>query len=251
MTSPITVTSEGNLARITLDDGRGNALSTTMLHALTHAMKEAWHADAVLLTGRARVFCGGLDLAEVVPLKEHALLEFLHTFHTAFRALFELERPLIVAAHGSAVAGGAILLATGDVRLGARDKGLVGVNEARLGIPFPASALEVVRCALPPHEAARALVLGELLDKETALQRGWLHELHSTETLMERATLLASEAATIPRAASAEVKRPLREEFLARMDANGSNSNRIFAQAWLGHTAQERLKTVLARITKS
>src|SRR4051812_24211060 len=121
MTSYVTVTRDGNLARLQIDDGKGNVMGTPMLRALITASREAAAADAVLITGRPKVFCGGLDLGEVIPKTPDQLLEFLDVFHDATRAVFAIPRPVITAARGSAVAGGAILLAQGDVRVTTRD----------------------------------------------------------------------------------------------------------------------------------
>jgi enoyl-CoA hydratase len=251
MNHPVRIQHDGNVAVVHLDDGRGNALGTPTLRALCQAADSVRDADAVLLLGRPRVFCGGLDLHEAVPLSREKMLEFIGTFHQTFRRLFALERPLIVGAAGSAVAGGAILLATGDVRLGTRDGGWIGVNEVRLGIPFPSSAFEIVRCALSHPHANRALLLGELVNKETALAQGWLHELVEPTALFERAHAVARNAALAPRSATTEVKRALRAEYVARIDAHKDTSHRAFVDAWTSTEAQARLNRVLETLNKS
>src|SRR4051812_48020849 len=106
MTTPLTRTRDGNLAILQMDDRRGNNLTAGMLKALTGAILESADADATLLLGRRRVFCGGIDLEEVMPLSAEGVMEYLHLIPLAFRALFALERPLVVAAAGSAIAGG-------------------------------------------------------------------------------------------------------------------------------------------------
>ncbi|MEW5853847.1 MAG: enoyl-CoA hydratase-related protein [Myxococcota bacterium] len=250
MTSPLTVSREGNLARIQMDDGRGNALSTTMLQELGRAAREVVDADAVLLSGRPRVFCGGLDLAEVVPMPRQALLEFMYLFHDTFRALLALERPLVIQAAGSAVAGGAVLLCCGDLRLGAQDSGVVGANEAQLGIPFPVTAFEAVRAALDPLQASRALLFGELVDKGEALARGYFHELVAPTDLEETALARARQAALIPSSASAPIKRDLRRETLRRVDEQRVTSTEAWVDVWIAPTAQARLQKVLAGLKK-
>ncbi|MBI5494780.1 MAG: hypothetical protein HY904_07105 [Deltaproteobacteria bacterium] len=250
MTARVVLTRDGNIAHVAMDDGRGNALGTPMLEALLDAATRAADADAVLLTGRPKVFCGGLDLAEVVPNHRFAMERFLGLFHAACRAWLALERPVVMAAAGGAVAGGAVLLACGDRRLGARDNGVVGVNEVRLGIPFPASALECVRAALSSSQAHRALLFGELVGREEALAMGWFHALHPPDELLPRAWDAVRDAATIPATATAAVKRALRRDHLERMDALGPSSNAAFAAAWTGPEAQARLNKVLASIKR-
>ena len=52
-----------DIALITMDDGKANAVSNTMLEALEHALNEAEQkAEAVVLAGRPGLFCAGFDL---------------------------------------------------------------------------------------------------------------------------------------------------------------------------------------------
>ncbi len=244
--SLVTVTVEGNLARVRMDDGRGNAMGSAMLASLREAFVTARDADAVLLTGRARVFCGGLDLLEVGPMGREQLFQFLALFHDAMREVYAFPRPVVVAAAGSAVAGGAILICCGDERIGARDEGVVGVNEVRLGIPFPASAMEMVASVLSRVEATRALLFGDLYGKDEALRGGWFHRLVEPGDLEREAGLRARDAATIPSSAFEPVKRELRAAALERMDARRAESHAVFVDAWTGPVAQARIGKIVA-----
>jgi enoyl-CoA hydratase len=250
MGNHLTIQRDGNVAHITLDDGRANALGSHMMQAILDAVNSVADADAVLLTGREKVFCGGLDLAEAVPLPLDGIRRFMGLFHDTFRALLALERPLVVAAQGGAVAGGAVLLCCGDVRLGARDKGLVGVNEVQLGIPFPTTALEAVRSALASPQASQALLEGTLFTKEQALTLGYFHALHEPADLLARAQERVRQLAQLPASATGPVKRALRQEHLERVDRHGHATTEHFAQVWTGAAAQARLNQVLSRLKK-
>ncbi len=240
----ITSQRHGNTLHLTLDDGKANVLSTKMLHALHAAFQE--DADAVLLMGREKVFCGGLDLNEVLAFDDAAFAAFLDLFHRTFRTIFAYERPVVVAVKGSAIAGGAILLCTGDLRLGARDTGTIGVNETRLGLSFPISAFEIVRSALDPVAGARALLLGELVNKERACELGFFHEL--SDALDSYAREKLADVAQVSRAAAANTKRALRADALARMDAGKDESLRTFVQSWKSSDGQARLQAVVAKM---
>jgi enoyl-CoA hydratase len=246
----LTTSIDGNVLRIQLDDGKANVLGSKMLAAIRGALEVGKDADAVLISGREKVFSGGLDLKEVAPLSGQAFFEFLDGFHATFRALFAFERPLVVCCKGSAVAGGAILLCTGDVRLGSRDAAMIGAVEVRLGVSFPSSALEVVRAALTQAAAPRALALGELFDKERALAAGFFHELHELAAIDAVANERAHDVAKASSRAVAATKRTLRKDALARMDADKDSSHRAFVEAWTGTDAQARLAAILAQMQK-
>jgi enoyl-CoA hydratase len=244
----LTTQRDGNLFRVTLDDGKANVLGTKMLQALRSAFESGKDADALLLGGREKIFCGGLDLNEVIPLGTDAFLAFLDEFHATFRALYAFDRPVVACARGSAVAGGAILFCTADLRLAAKDQGRIGVNEARLGVPFPVSAQEIVAHALP--NAARALVLGELFTKEQAVAQGFVHQLYDPDTLAEATEEHLEDVARVSSSAAAAIKTALRKDRLARMDAEKDASHRAFVAAWTSDATQGRLRAIVAQMKK-
>ncbi|MCC6811236.1 MAG: enoyl-CoA hydratase/isomerase family protein [Deltaproteobacteria bacterium] len=239
---------DGNVQIIQLDDGKANALSTAMLTAIGKAIADAKDAGAVLLLGRDKIFSGGLDLREVLTLPAPDFMRFLDLFHATFRALFAYERPMVCAVKGSAVAGGAILLCTGDFRLGARDQGVVGVNEARLGVPFPASAHEIVRTTLDDVSGQRALLFGELFTKDDALKHGFFHTLSDFGDLDALAMERAKDAADISAHAAAGIKAALRGPALARMDADKDRSHKAFVDRWTSPDGQRRLQEAFDKI---
>lgn len=240
----VTLRTDGDIARLELDDGRGNALGTAALQALCEAIAEAKAADAVLLTGRSRIFCGGLDLEEIASLSHGRIIEFFDLLHMTRRALFALERPLIVAVAGSAIGAGAALLCCGDRRLGARDTGMVGFTEAKLGVPLPASAMTIATSAIDPSITARALLFGELFDRQEALNYGFFHQLIEPDQLLHEAEQ-AARGATRNSRASGLIKRALRKDALDRMDREREESHAIFATEWTSPAAQTRIQAAL------
>jgi len=229
---------------VELDDGRGNALGTVALQGLGEAIEESRSADAVLLTGRPRIFCGGLDLEEIASMPQSRIIEFFDLLHMTRRALFALERPLVVAVAGSAVGAGASLLCCGDWRLGARDNGIVGFTEAKLGVPLPASAMMIATSTLAPSVRARALIFGETFDRQEALEHGFFHQLIEPDHLFGEAEQAARSAARTSRA-SGLIKRTMRKEALDRMDRERAESHAMFASEWTSAAAQRRIQATL------
>jgi enoyl-CoA hydratase/carnithine racemase len=240
----ISLRRDGDVARIHLDDGRGNALGRAALRELGDVLAEASSADAVLLVGRPRIFCGGLDLDELMPLSREELLDFLEVLHRARRALFALPRPLVVAVSGSAMGAGAALLLCGDARLGAEDAGLVGFPEVKLGVPLPSSGLHICRAALSASSASRALLFGESFRRDEALSMGFFHRLAPPERLLEEAESTARAAAAVS-FASRTIKSSLRQEALQRMDDERADSHAAFADAWTSPAAQAKIGAAL------
>ena len=75
MTDRISYAVDGNVARITLDDGKVNAMSLPFFEALGAALDRAEREKpgAVVITGRAGYFSAGLDLKLMPTLAPDAL----------------------------------------------------------------------------------------------------------------------------------------------------------------------------------
>jgi enoyl-CoA hydratase len=250
MTPLVTVTLDGPVATLTLDDGRGNALSTRMLEALDAAVSQAERdARVIILEGRARLLCGGLDLPALVPLGRPALSVFLALFDRVHEHLLGCVRPIITVARGSAVAGGAILLCAGDHRLVGPD-GKVGINEVALGLNFPTPALELVRCALGARGASEAAQSGTLYEGEERRRVGFATEIVPTEQLTARARELAARYTPHDPVALALVRRQLREPFLERTHRHGVRDREAFLDRWFDPMTHARLQVLVERLTK-
>ena len=117
----LTYNLEGTTAVVTMDDGKANALSVPMLDALAAALARAEsEASAMVLAGRPDRFCAGFDL-RVMMSGPDAAREILTRGSELFMKLYGTPIPLVIArAPGTRCAGGALMVLTGDHRIGAR-----------------------------------------------------------------------------------------------------------------------------------
>lgn len=211
----------GRVTVLTIDRPPANALTREFFVELTATVAALARpaVRAVVLTGSGRFFSAGLDLNVVFAYDEGAFADFTADFDRGFAALFALEKPLVAAVNGHAVAGGAVLAATADVRLIADGAGRVGLTELQLGVPFPASALEIVRAGCAGPQLTELLYLGRTYPPAEACGRRLVDEVVPADELTARAHAVAEELATREPAAFAATKRALRAEALARMAA--------------------------------
>src|SRR5262249_7857078 len=144
------------------------------LAAIERGLDEAGGKDArgVVLTGYERFFSAGLDLVALYELPRHEMDAFMAWFDAVMLRGFAFPRPVGAALGGHGLAGGAILALACDARIMGASAGRFGLNEIRLGVPFPASALEIVRQAVPAGAVEEILYLGELFEPRAALTRG-------------------------------------------------------------------------------
>lgn len=198
------------IAVIHMDDGKANALGYAMMDEVDAAIARAQReASAVVLAGRKGRFSAGFDLTEMMagPDKVRPMLTRGADF---LLGLYVLPMPFVIACTGHALAGGALLTLTGDVRVAARGPYRIGLNEVQIGLPVPALAMELARDRLSPAHLTAATLFAEVVDPERAVTAGWVDELAAEEGLLDAALGHARRLRVLPRDAYAKTKVSLR-----------------------------------------
>ncbi len=206
----------GNVAILRMDDGKANALSNAMMDALDEALDRAEReAAAVVLTGRPGKFCAGFDLRQMMAGVEQARALVSRGAQLLLR-LYALPLPLVIASTGHALAGGALVVLTGDYRISVRGSAFrVGLNEVQIGMPVPILAMELARDRLEPRHLIRSTLFATVVDPEAGVDAGWLDEVVGDEAALATAAHAhATRLASLPRDAYAKTKSALREKTI-------------------------------------
>jgi enoyl-CoA hydratase len=205
-----------DIATITMDDGKVNAVSPDMsAELLAHFDRaEADEAKVVVLTGRERTLSAGFDL-RVEPAGWPAMMAAGARLSAR---MLSFPRPVVIACPGNAIAMGAFLLLSADHRIGADGHGRIGLNEVAIGLTLPWFAIEIARHRLPRPAFDRCTVTGVLLDPQEACAVGFLDEVVPAAELVGAALAAARRLATVDAAAHAATKLRIRREVLAGID---------------------------------
>lgn len=188
----------GSVLVATMDDGKANALSLDMIAALHGALDEAEKgASALVIAGRPGRFCAGFDLAAMMAGAESVKTLVGAGAELYLRVLLS-PKPVVVAATGHAMAGGAIFLLAADVRVGTAGPFKVGLNEVSLSMTLPIFAMELARDRLAPRELTRATTQAVIYDPEGAVAAGYLDTLAAPEALLETALREANRLGALP-----------------------------------------------------
>ena len=200
-----------NIATITMDDGKANALSIAMIEQLMAALERATlEAGAVVLTGRPDKFCAGFDL-RVMMSGPDAAIDLLRRGSALLMRLFELPLPLVIAATGHALAGGALVVLTGDHRIVADGTFKVGLNEVAIGLPVPVLAMELARARLLPTELTHATLLANIYTPADARAAGYVDAVVPADALATTALAEAKRLAALSKPAFVGTKQRLRQ----------------------------------------
>ena len=210
---------QGSIAVLRMDDGKANALSEVMISALLDALERAEkEASAVVLTGRVDRFCAGFDLKVMTAGTEGVRKLFTRGAGLLVR-LFGLPMPLVIACTGHALAGGAQLLLTADVRIGAAGPYRIGLNETTIGMPLPILGVEFARARLAPTELSRATLGAQIYTPEDAVRAGYLDEVLPAADVFARALDEANKLGALSRPAYAATKQRLRGKIISEVEA--------------------------------
>lgn len=206
----VSYTLENNVAVVQMDDGKANALSRPMIDALGAALARAeQEAGAMVLAGRPNRFCAGFDL-RVMMSGPDAAKELLRAGADLLMRLYGASIPLVIACTGHALAGGALVVLTGDYRIGTTGAFNIGLNEVAIGMPVPLLAMELARDRLQPTELGRATLLAQIYDPDAAVRAGYLDAVTSADAVLEQARTEATRLAAFSRMAFRATKKRLR-----------------------------------------
>lgn len=242
----IRIDHDGPVRRITLDrPEKRNALTPSMLAELADAAESLAHEDAgaVLLSGEGRAFCSGFDLEACRgDAGQEILRGFLRELSRAVMGLRTAPQPVVLCAHGAAVAGGAALLGGADVVVA--DRGAVfGYPVVRLGIS-PAVSAPFVRRGVGDGVCRARLLDPGLIDGARAARVGLVHELtDDAGSAHALAGDIAARLAAKPRGAMRRTRawlndiESLGDEPAAGLDASvrlteGEEAHRLLERFW-------------------
>jgi enoyl-CoA hydratase len=220
MTDVLNYTLEAKTALLHMDDGKANALSDTMLRALIAAIDRAEkEASVMILMGRAGRFCAGFDL-KVMMAGPDAAMGILKVGGDLLMRLYGAKIPLVIACTGHALAGGALVLLTGDTRIGATGDFRIGLNEVQIGMPVPLLAMELARDRITTTELVSATLQAKIYGPEEAAKVGYLDAVASPDDLLARAKAEATRLAALAQPAYRLTKERLRGRTIEYVNAN-------------------------------
>ena len=220
-----TIRREGNIAVVTIDDGKVNVFSPAMARRLHECFAEIGpEIGAVVVTGRPGIFSAGFDLKTIRGGDAAATAGMVSATVRLAMDVMTYPRPVIGAATGHCVAMGALFLMTMDYRIGARGNFKIGLNEVGDGLKLPIFAVELARYRLPTTSLIASTQHAVLHDPDGAVAAGFLEEAVAPDELIETAMTHARRLAKLPNPAyqlsKANLVAPVRDRILSTLDSD-------------------------------
>ncbi len=203
---------EGEVAIISLDDGKANALLVPEFKGLEAALDEVEKSSAlaVVLTGRPGFFSAGLNLKVLTTLPLEGKRELVSAMGSAVLKLFLYPKPVVAAVNGHALGGGAMFGLASDVRLFADGAFRFGLNEVPAGLFVPSYAIELAAAALPASLMTEMVVHGRVVSPTEALALQLAESVHAADDLLKAAVARAAKLTALTGSGYAMTKRLVR-----------------------------------------
>jgi len=187
---------DDGVAVVRLDNGKVNALSTTLLGELAAvaASLTAEPPGAVVVTGSDRMFAAGADIDEFGGPEEATVVG--NAFRGALDAVAAIPRATIAAVAGFALGGGCELALACDLRVCGTSARL-GQPEVLLGIIPGGGGTQRLARLVGPSRAKDLILSGRQVDADEALRIGLVDRVVDGDVLeaaVEWATQLAAGA---------------------------------------------------------
>jgi enoyl-CoA hydratase len=203
----------GHVATLWLDrPEKRNAMAREFWHDLPFAMAELGddpEVRAIVLAGRGKSFCVGLDISslggggvgtegEKATSQAAANLrqfEVTRSFQAAITSVAKCPVPVIAAIHSHCIGGGIDLVTACDIRLASADA-LFSIRETKIGITADVGTLQRLPGIIAKGHVAELAYTGKDIDAARAEQIGLVNAVFADQqAVLEAAHKLANEIA--------------------------------------------------------
>jgi enoyl-CoA hydratase len=207
----LSIEKQNAVAIVWLDrEEKYNAMSSAVWLAIPQALEEIVSDSdigAVVIAGRGKHFCVGVDLAETAinPQKTAKAdsqakanlqqLEITSGFQKAISAVADCPLPVIGVIHGFCLGAGVDLITACDIRIASADA-VFSVRETRIGLVADVGTLQRLPKILNAGHVAELAYTGKDIDAQRAEKIGLINDVYDTSELALQAGLaMANEIA--------------------------------------------------------
>jgi enoyl-CoA hydratase len=241
----ISVEVRGRVAVVQMRHGKANALDTALCRSLT--------AEFSGLAGRGcrgSIFSAGADLLRLRDGGPGYLDEFLPALSQAFLAVFDCPVPVVAAVNGHAIAGGAVLACACDYRVMNEGHGRIGVTELLVGVPFPVTALEILRFAAGTRRLSELACFGRTCRAAEAAAFGLVDEAVPPTRVLARAAEVAAELAALPAEPLRHTRRQVRGPVLERIAQQRATDAEV-RRMWGSPSARQAVEAYVTKTLRA
>ncbi len=222
MSDHVTVQHVGLVSTITFNKPPLNLMDAATLDALlvAHQAADAHPETRVMVTrsGVDGIFGNGLDPAHMLSLSQHDRIDVFRAVGRMMQGIYGCMKPHISVINGPAMAGGAVLAVLSDFRYIDEDKGRICFAEAKVGVPIPAGATEMLRVFCQPNWLVEVTMMGKNLNAKLCLEAGLADGIAPADKLEAMVQKQIDRITRLSPAVLRSIKEGIRGPILERID---------------------------------
>ena len=243
----IEISQHGNIATVTLERGKVNALNEPMVEEVTatfQSLEKDAAVKSLILTAKGKFFSFGFDVPEFLGYPKKDFVKYLEKFADLYTYVFQFPKPVVAALNGHTIAGGCMLATACDYRLMVSEKAKISLNEITFGSSVFAGTVEMLKFCVGTKNAQSILYTGVMYSAEEAFHMGLVDQVTTKDKLVEAATKVAQELAKINPSAFRSIKTLLRKPVVEEMLKGDKDSLVEMADIWYSETTWDKLKEI-------
>ena len=197
---------EGGIAKISLDNGKANAVSFELAQEFMANLDRAKaESKGVLISGHVGIFSAGFDL-KVLATGPEAAHKMISQGMLLLEKIYSHPQPIVVACEGHAIGLGVFLLLASDYRIGALGEFVLKLPETAIDMPFNPTLRILAKTHIDPLHHTRAIIQSQGYTPLQAATIGMLDEAVDAGEVQEKALAKLTELCELPSARYAENK---------------------------------------------
>lgn len=212
-----------------------NALNNLFFSDFYKFLQSAELQDILVLiiTGEGKAFVAGADIAEMQKMNAPEGYDFSKKGQDAFRALENLNIPVIAAVNGFALGGGCELAMACDFRI-ASTKAKLGLPEVGLGLIPGYGGTQRLARLIGLGNALFLTLTGQIIDAQEAFRLGLVQKVIEPEHLLDEVKIIAEKIAqqgpNAVKAAKMAIRNGIKTEIDKGFDIESTSFSKLFEQ---------------------
>jgi 2-(1,2-epoxy-1,2-dihydrophenyl)acetyl-CoA isomerase len=168
---------------------------------------------AVIITGSGKAFCAGQDLGEVVDPEGPGMARILKEhYNPIVMRIRQLQKPVIAAVNGVAAGAGANLALCADITIAGESASFIQAF-SKIGLVPDTGGSYFLPRLIGWQRATALMMTGEKITATEAAAMGMIWKVVPDSELLQQATSLGHQLATMPTTALGLIKQQLKGSF--------------------------------------
>lgn len=189
---------EGDIAKISIDNGKANAISFELAQEfIAHLERAETQSKGVLITGHVGIFSAGFDL-KVMASGPQAAIKMVSQGMLLLEKIYSYPHPVVIACEGHAMGMGVFLLLASDYRIGAVGKFVLKLPETAIDLPFNTTLKILAKTHISALHHSRAIIQSQGYSPSQAASIGMLDEAVDADQVQEKALAKLAELCALP-----------------------------------------------------